>query len=308
MEFTVPPGLLQDIAVTLVKVAVIALVAWLLLRLVGRVVERIVLARLNATESSQHARTAADEEARKRLTTITSLVDWVLRVLILSFAGAAILIVLDLQAVIVLIAAMLAIVGVVARDVIRDYVGGFLVILENQYAIGDQVRIGADAGEVEALSLRRTLLRTAAGDRVTIPNGDIRVLTNRTSTWGRINLDIGIAEASKLDAARSTIDATGQAFADDPAYSTAVLETPHLVSISDIGDRGIRLTIQGRIEARGRFDTEAAFRERLLRALGEAGIDVVTATRMHVIDVRPSAAPSGDGSRDGEPAAETPRA
>jgi len=292
MEITVPAGLLQDIVWTLVKVGLIALIASVLLGLVGRVVERIVMARIRVTQDDEHALTAADEEARKRLTTITSLVEWLFRLVIVGFAAVAILVVLELNAVIALILVMIAIVGVVARDVIRDYVGGFLVILENQFAIGDWVRIGGEYGEVEAISLRRTLLRTAAGDVVTVPNGELRVVTNRTKTWGRINIDVGIEDPTQLDLARATIDEVGRQLAEDPDFQASVLEPPRLVSVSDISDRGIRLVVQGKVDARGRFPAESAFRERMLRALDAAGVELVTAQRMQMIEV-PASAPAG---------------
>ena len=301
MDITLPPGLLQDIALTVLKVASIALVAAILLRVVGRAVERVVMARLPTQHVDEHAPTAADVESRKRLTTITSLIVWVFRVLIVGFAAVAVLVVLDLDAVIALILVMIAIVGVVARDVIRDYVGGFLLILENQFAIGDWVRVAGEYGEVEALSLRRTLLRTSGGDLVTVPNGEMRVVTNRTSSWGRINLDIGIEDPAQIDAARAAIDRVGEELAADTQFGASVLEAPRLVAVSDISDRGVRLIVQGKIDARSRFATEAVFRERLLRTLNAAGIEIVTATRMQMIEI---ASPTRDG-REGDVGATT---
>ena len=72
--------------------------------------------------------------------------------------------------------------------------------------------------------------------------------------------------------------------------------SPRLVSVSDISDRGIRLVVQGKVDARGRFPAESAFRERMLRALDAAGVELVTAQRMQMIEVPAS------------PAEQTPRA
>src|SRR6476619_8478335 len=253
------PTWLQGVAGTILAVALIAIAAFVLLTVVGRVVNRLIMARFHDRQAGAADLTAADEATRKRLATISSLIEWLLRVVIVSFAAVAILVVLGLTAVIALILVMIASVGGGARDVIRDYVGGFLIIAENQFAIGDWVQVAGEYGEVEALSLRRTLLRTSGGDLVTVPNGEMRVVTNRTSSWGRINLDIGLEDSAQIDAARDAIDAVG------PAFAGSVLEAPHLVSVSDIGDRGVRLIVQGKVDARHRFPAEAAFRERLLR-------------------------------------------
>ena len=122
------------------------------------------------------------------------------------------------------------------------------MILENQFAIGDWVRVAGEYGEVEALSLRRTLLRTSGGDLVTVPNGEMRVVTNRTSSWGRINLDIGIEDPAQIDAARAAIDRVGEELAADTQFGASVLEAPRLVAVSDISDRGVRLIVQGKID------------------------------------------------------------
>src|SRR6476659_3834798 len=219
------PTWLQDVAGTILTVALVAIAAFVLLTVVGRVVNRLIMARFHDRQAGAADLTAADEATRKRLATISSLIEWLLRVVIVSFAAVAVLVML----------VMIAIVGVVARDVIRDYVGGFLIIAENQFAIGDWVQVAGECGEVEALSLRRTLLRTSGGDLVTVPNGEMRVVTNRTSSWGRINLDIGIEDSAQIDAARAAIDAVGREFADDPEFAGSVLAAPHLVSVSDLG-------------------------------------------------------------------------
>jgi len=272
-------------------VIVIAFVAYVLLRIVGRRLIPTLIRRLGGVDGEAVEGDAAGIEKRKRVATIGALVDWLFRLLIVGGATIAILIVLDLNIVIVAILVMIAVIGLVAKDVIRDYVAGVIILLENQFAIGDWVRIAGEYGEVEAISLRRTLLRTAAGDVVTVPNGDLRVVTNRTKTWGRINIDVGIEDPTQLDLARATIDEVGRQLAEDPAFQASVLEPPRLVSVSDISDRGIRLVVQGKVDARGRFPAESAFRERMLRALDAAGVELVTAQRMQMIEV-PSSAPA----------------
>jgi small conductance mechanosensitive channel len=152
-------------------ILVVAVTAYVALRLVGRLVTRVVRGRMREPGEDPVTVSVTDVEARRRLATVTSLVDWIFRLVIIVTAGLAVLLVLDLTPVIVVILVLLAVVAVVARDVIRDYVGGVLIVLENQFSIGDWVRVGNEYGEVEALSLRRTSLRTEGGDLVTIPNG-----------------------------------------------------------------------------------------------------------------------------------------
>ena len=169
------------------------------------------------------------------------------------------------------------------------------------------MRVAGEYGEVEALSLRRTLLRTSGGDLVTVPNGEMRVVTNRTSSWGRINFDIGIEDPAQIDAARAAIDRVGEELAADTQFGASVLEAPRLVAVSDISDRGVRLIVQGKIDARSRFATEAVFRERMLRGLAAAGVGIVTAARMTMVEVPAPPVIPPDDARKSESAAGTPR-
>jgi small conductance mechanosensitive channel len=209
------------------------------------------------------------------------------RLVILVAASLAILIALDLTPVILFVLVLLAVIAVVARDVIRDFVAGILIVVENQYSIGDWVRIAGEYGEVEALALRRTILRTMGGDVVMVPNGDIRTVTNRTRAWARINLDIGIADPSHLEAARAAIEEAGRRLVTDPAVGPSVIEPPRLMFVSDITDAGIRLLIWGRVRAAERFAVEGEFRRLLLEALREAGVELVAEQRVRVIDPPP---------------------
>jgi small conductance mechanosensitive channel len=263
-------------------VLVIALGAYLLLRLVGRMLIPSVMRRVGGEETGDGS--PADIEKRKRVATIGALVDWLFRLLIVGGAVIAILVVLDLELIIVAILLVVAVIALVAKDVIRDYVAGVIILLENQFAIGDWITVGQTYGEVEVVSLRRTLLRTMGGDSVSIPNGDIRTVTNRTRDWARINMELGLADASQVGTARDVIDTVGQELADDPVLGPAVLEAPRFMSVTAIGADGVRVLIWGRVRAADRFGAEGVFRGRLLAALSEAGIDLVTAQRVQVSD------------------------
>ena len=117
-------------------VIVIALAAYLLWRLVGRMLMPTLIRRLGGADDETTDDPSPDIERRKRVATIGALVDWLLRLLIVGGATIAILLVLDLEVVIFAILVVIAIVGLVGKDVIRDYLGGVIIMLENQFAIG----------------------------------------------------------------------------------------------------------------------------------------------------------------------------
>ena len=270
--------------IPILLVIVIALGAYLLLRIVGRRLIPTLMRRLGGVSEGTSPDDPAEIDKRKRVATIGALVEWLFRLIIVGGATIAILVILELEILIVAILVVVAVIGLVAKDVIRDYVAGVIILLENQFAIGDWITVGQIYGEVEVVSLRRTLLRTMGGDSVSIPNGDIRTVTNRTREWARINMELGLADARQVAKAREVIDRVGQELAADPALGPTVLEAPRFMSVTAIGTDGVRVLIWGRVRATDRFGAEGVFRGRLLTALSDAGIELVTAQRIHVAD------------------------
>src|SRR4051812_34116976 len=80
-----------------------------------------------------------------------------------------------------------------AQNIIKDYLAGFFILLENQYTLGDVVRIGALSGTVEEITMRITVLRGVDGAVHVIPNGTIQSVSNMTSAWARVIVDVGVA-------------------------------------------------------------------------------------------------------------------
>ena len=102
----------------------------------------------------------------------------------------------------------------------RDYFNGALILIENQFSKGDVVTI-AGVGTVEDFGLRRTTLRDMDGVVHTVPNGFIKVATNRTRVWARINQDVTVAYGTDLDKAIAAVDEVGLSMRDDPSGSAA---------------------------------------------------------------------------------------
>ena len=101
-------------------------------------------------------------------------------------------------------------VGFGAQSLVRDYFNGALILLENQFSIGDVVTIAGVTGTVEDFSLRRTTLRDLDGVVHTVPNGEIKVASNRTRSWARINQDVTIAYGTDIDQAIAVVDEVGK--------------------------------------------------------------------------------------------------
>src|SRR4029453_10112967 len=96
---------------------------------------------------------------------------------------------------------------------------GALILVENQFSKGDVVRLAGVAGTVEDFSLRRTTLRARDGIVHTVPNGEIKVASNLTRVWARINQDVTVAHGTDIDQAIAVVDEVGRAMLADPVWA-----------------------------------------------------------------------------------------
>jgi small conductance mechanosensitive channel len=285
-------------------VIVIAFVAYVLLRIVGRRLIPTLIRRLGGVDGEAVEGDAADIEKRKRVATIGALVDWLFRLLIVGGATIAILIVLDLNIVIVAILVMIAVIGLVAKDVIRDYVAGVIILLENQFAIGDVVTVAGTTGTVEDFSLRRTTVRDMDGVLHTVPNSEIRVASNRTRVWAGINLDVTVAFGTDIERATRVVNDACAAMAAVEPWATDVLETPRVLRIDSIGELGVTLKVVGKVRAPALPAAHGELRRRLLSAFAANGIElprpqrVVLAKDPFPDPIAPGGQPAGPSQED----------
>jgi small conductance mechanosensitive channel len=186
-------------------------------------------------------------------------------------------------------------VGFGAQSLVRDYFNGALIFLENQYSLGDVVTIAGVTGSVEDISLRRTTLRDLDGVVHTVPNGEIKVASNRTRTWARINQDVTVSYGTDVDRATGVVDAVGLSMAEDPEWKGSILEPPRVERVEAIGEYGITLKILGMVRAIDQWAAGGELRKRLLVAFTENGIEISRPQR--VILARD---PDGPGPRPPE--------
>src|SRR6202166_654821 len=96
--------------------------------------------------------------------------------------------------------------GFGAQHLVRDLINGFFAIIEDQYVVGETVRIGAVVGRVEHLTLRRTVIRDIQGAVVTIPNGEISQVANLSRDWGQVFVDLYLPSGSSSDEALAALE------------------------------------------------------------------------------------------------------
>jgi small conductance mechanosensitive channel len=165
-------------------------------------------------------------------------------------------------------------IGIGAQGLVRDIIGGLFIILENQYNVGDVVRIAGIAGLVEDISLRRTILRDLDGIVHSVPNGEIRVASNFTKGWSRVNLNVSVAYGENLDRVFEVINRVGKEMAEDPYWGAMILTPPQALRVDDLGDSGIIIKILGETKPIKQWEVMGELRKRIKQAFDEAGIEI----------------------------------
>ncbi len=174
-------------------------------------------------------------------------------------------------------------VGFGAQHVVRDFINGFLTIFEDQYVVGDIVRIGDVVGRVEHLTLRRTVVRDPQGALVTIPNGEITKVANLSRDWGQLFLDAVVASDQPLDEALNALEAVAAEFRADPSWSPMLLDGPRVLGVESLASNGTTVRLQVRTAPTRQDDVARELRRRMQIELAGRGIQLGGVQRMQLL-------------------------
>ncbi len=217
-----------------------------------------------------------EEELNKRADTLTGVLTASVQVIVIIIFGFMLLSELGIN-----IAPILAGVGIAgiaigfgAQSLVKDIIAGLFILIENQYRKGDVVKIADVAGLVEDINLRRTKLRDLDGIVHIVPNGEIRVASNLTKEWSRVNLNVSVSYNTDLNHAIAVINRVGEELAKDPQWSPFILTPPKALRVDSLGDSGIEIKILGDTKPIKQWDVTGELRLRLKKAFDEEGIEI----------------------------------
>jgi small-conductance mechanosensitive channel len=261
---------------TVLPIAVIVVVAALAARFAQLFVHGVVKALLDREVSEGTAQELSAVEIEKRMKTLDELAGRVLQFFIVTIAALMVLraVGLDIGPAIAGLGVVGIAVGFGAQHLVKDYLNGALILIENQYSKGDVVRVAGVAGVVEDFSLRRTTLRDLEGNVHTVPNGEIAVATNLTRVWARVVEDVTVGYGSDMDQVAAIIERVGRDMAKDPKWRRKVLEPPHLERVEALADSGVVVKILATVRAPERWAVGGELRRRLLDAFTAEGVEI----------------------------------
>jgi len=262
-------------------VPVFLLLAWLLLRLFRRIEKRLV------TSAKTDAR---DRDEIQRIDTLAVVARGAIRLVV--FIATSLL---CLDAIGVDIGPILggaAIFGLAisfgSQSLVKDFVTGFFILLENQYAVGDVIEAGGNTGTVEQITMRRTVLRDLQGRVHHIPNGSVNTVINTTQGWACVLSHIGVSYGTDLDLVETTVNAVGDALFADAEWKPKLHEPPRYIGLTEFGDSALVVRTMFRTAIFEQWAAEREFNRRIKVAFEQAGIGIPFPQRdLHLISVPP---------------------
>jgi small conductance mechanosensitive channel len=162
--------------------------------------------------------------------------------------------------------------GFGAQTLVLDLIAGYFILVENQFAVGDLIEIDHKPATVEAITLRATTLRDFNGFVHYVPNGEMKVVVNRSRGWHRIAIDVPVSTNADLDSALEACRRVVESINADPRWRGRLLDPVETWGIESIGpsETVIRIVLRARPGPDGP-ETSRELRRRLHDALGDAG-------------------------------------
>jgi small conductance mechanosensitive channel len=167
-----------------------------------------------------------------------------------------------------------AAVGFGAQDLVKDFIAGFFILVEDQFAIGDTVTIAGVTGTVEDIQLRVTVLRDLEGNQLFVPNGQVVVTTNFTSAYAKPVIDVGISYETDVDRALAILKDELDALASDPAWTGRISGESEIMGVNELGDSAVVLRARLVTDANERWTVRREALRRVKNRFDAEGISI----------------------------------
>ncbi len=161
-----------------------------------------------------------------------------------------------------------------AQSLIKDFINGLFILLEDQYAIGDVVRVGGISGLVEEVNLRRTVLRDLDGIVHYVPNSEIGIASNFTKEYSRVNLNISVGYGEDLDRVIEVINQVCSKLSNEPEWKAKIIKPPQVLRIDSLGESGIDIKILGDTRPIMQWEVMGELRRRIKKEFDKQGIEI----------------------------------
>jgi moderate conductance mechanosensitive channel len=161
-----------------------------------------------------------------------------------------------------------------AQSLVKDVISGLFMLFENQFGVGDVVRIGDTGGLVEKMTLRVVVLRDIHGTVHIIPNGEIKTVSNLTRTWARAVLDVSVAYREDADRVIGVLREIGRELWEDPEWQPLLVDAPEVPGIQDFTDSSVDIRLMVKTLPLKQWDVARELRRRIKKRFDAEGIEI----------------------------------
>jgi small conductance mechanosensitive channel len=175
-------------------------------------------------------------------------------------------------------------VGFGAQTVVKDVINGFFILFENQYDVGDVVKIAGVQGTVEAMTLRRTILRDADGTVHTTPNSEIHVVSNLTRDWSQVSLKITADYNEHSDRVIKLLGEVGADIYAEPAFKDALVAEPEVPGIERVSGNEVEYLMTAKVRPGEQHRVSRELRKRIKECFQKNGIKTASQPKIFVAD------------------------
>ncbi len=175
-------------------------------------------------------------------------------------------------------------IGFGAQALVHDFINGFFILLENQYDIGDTVRIAGVKGTVERMSLRQTVLRDEDGTVHIVPNSAIQIVSNATRDWSQLALRVIVAYSEPSDKVVTLLKEVGQEMRRDPAYAEDIVSDIDVPGIDRIGNGEAEYLMLIKTRPNKQFPVSRELRRRIKERFEKNNVQAAGPGRVYVMD------------------------
>jgi small-conductance mechanosensitive channel len=194
--------------------------------------------------------------------------------------------------------------GFGAQSLVKDFLAGIFIIVEDQYGVGDIIDVGDVSGTlvsgvVESVSLRATRLRSTNGTVWHVPNGTILRVGNMSQQWARALLDLSVVYGSDLDQAQAVIKQAADAVWQDSKFAGQILEEPEMWGVENLAPEGVTIRLVVKTQPSEQFKVLRELRGRIKAALDAAGIEIASTQRTLMVQQDPAAPAPVPAADDG---------
>ena len=261
------------------RIAVILVIAFVLIRLLRVATNR--LSKVSKSHGLPHGLRA------QQLRTVASVTNSVGVFVIAFFAMMQILSIFGVDMKPLLASAGIAglAIGFGAQTLVKDVINGFFILLENQYDLGDMVRIAGVKGTVEDMTMRRTVLRDADGTLHIVPNSEIKIVSNMTRDWAQVALHVTVAYDENSERIIRLLQEVGEELRNDPRFAEMIVADPEVPGIERVGAGEVDYLMLVKTQpGSGQYLVSRELRRRIKEAFEKNNVKSASSARVYVVD------------------------